>query len=254
MTTVLKSGSAGEAVRELQQMLNAAGASPKLRVDGDFGANTDNAVRSFQKRFGLVVDGKAGSQTMKALRRAVTPVKPGRAEPDKGAMAQPVPALLNIRATAAPPPNVDSLVLLDTARPIDEIDWHCAATPEGKDFTVADIRAWHKARGWSDIGYHYVVYRDGRVMLGRPIGQVGAHIEGHNTGKIGCVYIGGLSADGKTPKDTRSAAQRSSMLWLTRALARKHPIKRVRGHNDYTSAKACPSFRVGNDALGQLAA
>src|SRR5690606_18013952 len=124
---------------------------------------------------------------------------------------------------------------------------HCAATPEGKDFTVDDIRSWHKQRGFSDIGYHYVVYRDGRVMLGRPIGQIGAHVEGHNTGTIGICYIGGMTADSKTAKDTRTEAQRSSLLWLTSQLARKfRNVTKITGHNQY-AAKACPSFDVRKD-------
>jgi len=166
-------------------------------------------------------------------------------------MAQPAPPAQPLSITAAPPPNVASLKLLDTARKIDTLFVHCAATPEGKDFTVADIRAWHKARGWSDIGYHYVIYRDGSIHLGRPIGQVGAHVENHNTGSAGVVYVGGVSADGKTAKDTRTPAQRASLLWLSAQLVEKHRIKRVRGHNE-VSSKACPSFDVRKDELGRL--
>ncbi|KEQ05763.1 hypothetical protein GV67_04245 [Pseudorhizobium pelagicum] len=141
--------------------------------------------------------------------------------------------------------------MLDTARPINEIIWHCTATPEGRDFTVNDIRAWHKQRGWSDIGYHYIVYRDGRIMPGRPVGQVGAHVSGHNTGTIGCSYVGGVSADGKTAKDTRTGPQRASMLWLTAQLAKKFQIAKISGHNEY-AAKACPSFDVRKDELSRL--
>jgi N-acetylmuramoyl-L-alanine amidase len=165
-------------------------------------------------------------------------------------MAGPVPVVTAPPASAAPPPNRP--VLLSTARPIDELIWHCAATPEGKDFTVADIRSWHKQRGWSDIGYHFVVYRDGRIMAGRPIGQIGAHVTGRNTGTIGCCYVGGVSKDGKAAKDTRTPAQRASMLWLTRELIAKFPaMRKVSGHNQY-AAKACPSFDVRRDALGRL--
>jgi peptidoglycan hydrolase-like protein with peptidoglycan-binding domain len=210
-------------------------------------------VRSFQAAHGLVVDGKAGPQTRTALRQALAPAKHGRVEPDKSAMAEAAPMAPTVASEAAAPPNVASLALLDTARRIDTIFIHCTATPEGRDYTVADIRAWHKARGWSDIGYHYVVYRDGRVMLGRPIGQVGSHVAGHNTGSIGIVYVGGVTADGKTAKDTRTPTQRASLLWLTEALARKHKVKRVRGHNE-VAAKACPSFDVRTDPLGRIAA
>ncbi|AYD02185.1 peptidoglycan-binding protein [Neorhizobium sp. NCHU2750] len=239
-------------VLDLQRRLTALGFNPGP-IDGIKGQKTIDAVKAAQQKYGLVVDGIAGPQTMTALKRAEADPKPGRTEPDKSAMLQPVPAFGLGADIAMPPPNVASLRLLDTARFINEIIAHCTATPEGKDFTVDDIRAWHKLRGFSDIGYHYIIYRDGRIMLGRPIGQIGAHVEGHNTGTIGISYVGGVSADGKTAKDTRTAAQRSSMLRLTAQLCRKFPIAKVTGHNQYAN-KACPSFDVRKDALSRLAA
>lgn len=129
-------------------------------------------------------------------------------------------------------------------RKIDEIILHCTATAEGKDYTVDDIRRWHvQGNGWKDIGYHYVIYRDGTVHVGRPLDQIGAHCTGHNAGTVGIVYVGGLSADGKTAKDTRTAAQREAMYTLCRILCDALGIKKITGHNQY-AAKACPSFDV----------
>jgi hypothetical protein len=91
-----------------------------------------------------------------------------------------------------------------TSRKINEIIVHCSATPEGKDYSVADIRKWHIQRGFGDIGYHYVIYRDGTVHKGRSIGKIGAHTSGHNSYSIGICYIGGCASDGKTAKDTRT--------------------------------------------------
>ncbi|MFC5509249.1 peptidoglycan-binding protein [Bosea massiliensis] len=236
---------------EVQRALTALGFKPGS-LDGLLGKQTKEAIRAFQAGYRLVVDGIAGPQTKKALKEALAAPKPGRPEPDKVAMAGPAPAAAALPAiAAAAPPNVSSLKLLSTARPISTLFIHCAATAEGKDYTVADIRAWHKARGWSDIGYHYVVYRDGSIQPGRPIGQVGAHVEGHNTGSVGIVYVGGVAKDGKTAKDTRTPAQRASLLWLTKQLVAKHGVKRVRGHNE-VAAKACPSFTVAKDELGRL--
>ena len=96
-------------------------------------------------------------------------------------------------------------------RKINLIIVHCSATPEGKDFTVDDITRWHKARGFKTIGYHYVIYRDGSIHKGRPVSEEGAHCVGHNKNSIGVCYIGGLAADGKTPKDTRTDSQKSSL-------------------------------------------
>lgn len=128
-------------------------------------------------------------------------------------------------------------------RAITEIILHCAATPEGKDFTVEDIDRWHRARKFAGIGYHYVIYRDGSVHPGRPVEQQGAHCTGHNAHSIGVCYIGGCAADGKTPKDTRTPAQEEAMEALVRKLMKQYPGATVHGHNEY-AAKACPSFDV----------
>ena len=126
-------------------------------------------------------------------------------------------------------------------RKITEIIVHCSATPEGKDFTVADITRWHKQRGFRTIGYHYVIYRDGSVHTGRPEGEIGAHCVGHNAVSIGICYIGGLATDGKTAKDTRTKEQREALLMLLRHLRKKYPGAKIYGHRDF-AAKACPSF------------
>ena len=126
-------------------------------------------------------------------------------------------------------------------RKINLIIVHCSATPEGKDFTVDDITRWHKARGFKTIGYHYVIYRDGTIHEGRPVSEIGAHCVGHNANSIGVCYIGGLAADGKTPKDTRTDAQKLSLRNLLSQLKKSYPGVAIRGHRDF-AAKACPSF------------
>jgi len=136
-------------------------------------------------------------------------------------------------------------------RKITEIIIHCSATREGKDFTAADIGRWHKARGFGasyggrtyHIGYHYVITLDGKVEEGRPESLTGAHCKGHNSHSIGVCYIGGLASDGKTPKDTRTAAQKDALVNLLLHLCRKYPSAKIHGHRDY-AAKACPSFNA----------
>ena len=96
-------------------------------------------------------------------------------------------------------------------RTINEIIVHCSATPEGRDYTIAQIRQWHLQRGFRDIGYHYVIYRDGTIHTGRPVAQAGAHCTGHNAHSIGVCYVGGVAKDNKTPKDTRTEAQKKSL-------------------------------------------
>lgn len=129
-------------------------------------------------------------------------------------------------------------------RKINEIIIHRSATPEGRNFTVQQIRDWHvKGNGWRDIGYHYVIYLDGSVHRGRPENRVGAHCTGHNANSIGVCYIGGCAADGKTPKDTRTAAQKAALVKLVAELRHRYGGATVHGHNEF-AAKACPSFNV----------
>ena len=126
-------------------------------------------------------------------------------------------------------------------RKITEIIIHCSATPEGKNFTVDDIRRWHLARKFADIGYHYVIYRDGSVHKGRAENLVGAHCLGHNANSIGICYIGGCTADGKHPKDTRTPQQKTALRQLVNQLKFYYPHATVHGHNEFSN-KACPSF------------
>lgn len=128
-------------------------------------------------------------------------------------------------------------------RRITEIIIHCAATPEGKDFTVQDIDRWHRQRGFKSIGYHFVIYRDGTIHKGRPLDQIGAHCTGHNANSIGICYIGGCAADGKTAKDTRTGAQREALKRLVAELREAYPQATIHGHREFAK-KACPSFDV----------
>jgi hypothetical protein len=134
-------------------------------------------------------------------------------------------------------------------RKINELIWHCTATPEGREVTVPEVRAWHKARGWSDIGYHRLVHLDGTVSNGRPESLTGAHVAGRNTGTLGYCYVGGVAKDGKTPKDTRTPAQKATMLRLTKEAVAKYRLAKISGHHDY-AAKACPCFPARKEYAG----
>jgi len=131
-------------------------------------------------------------------------------------------------------------------RKIDEIIIHCSATPDGRDHSVADITAWHRARGFRTIGYHYLVHIDGRVERGRPESEIGAHCLGHNARSIGVCYVGGLASDCKTPRDTRTPEQRRMLRELVKGLQRKYRGAKVYGHRDF-AAKACPCFDVATE-------
>lgn len=140
------------------------------------------------------------------------------------------------------------------SRKITDLVVHCAATPAGKPFFAADIRRWHKAQGWSDIGYHFVVDLDGVIEVGRAIGTAGAHVAGHNSTTIGICYVGGVAADGKTPADTRTPAQKAALLELLKTLKARFPRAGIRGHRDFPGvAKACPSFDAKREYAGLTA-
>jgi N-acetylmuramoyl-L-alanine amidase len=127
-------------------------------------------------------------------------------------------------------------------RKLDRIILHCTATPEGRHVDVDTIRVWHKARGWSDVGYHFVIYLDGSVHAGRAVEKTGAHVAGHNATTIGVVYVGGTDAAGKA-KDTMNAAQETAFVNLVKHLRDQFGPLTLHGHNEY-AAKACPSFIV----------
>jgi N-acetylmuramoyl-L-alanine amidase len=131
-------------------------------------------------------------------------------------------------------------------RQINRIIIHCTATPEGRDHTAKEIDRWHKAQGWSGIGYHYVIRLDGTVESGRPIDKVGAHVKGHNADSIGVVYVGGCDKAMK-PKDTRTPAQKEALRELVAKLKGSYLTATVHGHNEFDKGKACPSFNVQTD-------
>lgn len=127
-------------------------------------------------------------------------------------------------------------------RQITELIIHCSATPEGKDYTVADIDRWHRQRGFQMVGYHFVIRLNGTIEQGRPIEMIGAHCVGHNRNSIGICYIGGLDKVGK-PKDTRTEKQRKSMNDLINQLLSWYPKASLHVHNEYAN-KACPCFSI----------
>ena len=130
-------------------------------------------------------------------------------------------------------------------RTIDKIILHCSATREGQDFSVKDIDAWHKQRGWRSVGYHYVIKLDGTIQQGRPVEEIGAHVTGQNAHSIGICYIGGLDKNGN-PKDTRTPQQKESLLKLLKMLHKRFPKATIHGHREF-AAKDCPCFFVQKD-------
>lgn len=224
--TILKLGSRGELVKMVQKALH-------LYPDGIFGKLTDEAVRAYQREKGLTVDGKVGPKTLTLL------------FPSAVANEVSLPNCSGVQHRV--------LFLKKSKRRIDEIIVHCTATPEGRDYTVEQIRKDHTmpvklgGRGWSDIGYHYVIYRDGTTHEGRSVDISGAHCVDHNAHSIGISYVGGVENipgvpyNKLKPKDTRTNAQKAELLSLLIDLKKLYPKAKIYGHRDFAS-KACPSF------------
>lgn len=182
-----------------------------------------NSVKELQKKLNLQVDGIFGPITEEAVKE----FQKNNGLVDDGIVGPKTWDKLGVKAT--------------NKRNITEIIVHCSATPEGKDYTVAQIRQWHLARNFSDIGYHYVIYRDGSIHKGRDESIVGAHCTGHNTVSIGVCYIGGCAKDGKITKDTRTPEQKKSLLKLLKELKSKYPKARIYPHSKFAN-KLCPCF------------
>ena len=118
---------------------------------------------------------------------------------------------------------------------------HCTDTPEGRNVSVDDIRRWHvEERGWSDIGYHIVIYLDGTVHEGRPIEIPGAHCKGQNRNSIGIAYVGGKGGD------TRTEEQKEALVDMLEYYKTMYPEIEIFGHRDFSS-KECPSFNAAKE-------
>lgn len=139
---------------------------------------------------------------------------------------------------------------------IDSIIIHCSATRAEQDIKAKDIDRMHRARGFSQIGYNYVIDLDGTIEADRPLTIAGAHCIGYNDHSVGICYIGGLDTSGK-PADTRTPAQKTAMDDLINKLTREYEIAELLGHRDtsrdlndngivepFEWIKLCPCFDV----------
>ena len=138
-------------------------------------------------------------------------------------------------------------------RRIDEIIVHCSVTRPAwladrpLADQVAEIRRWHtEERGWSDVGYHWIVGRDGSIASGRREATVGAHCAGCNRHSLGICLIGGHGAsESDRFEENFTREQDDALRDLIDTLRDRYGQHvRVTGHHEY-AAKSCPGFRVG---------
>ncbi|WP_297105111.1 peptidoglycan-binding domain-containing protein [uncultured Devosia sp.] len=133
---------------------------------------------------------------------------------------------------------------------------HVTATPPSRDIGVAEVRAMHKAQGWSDIGYGGLLRRDGRREIGRGLDAVGAHVAGFNSISLGIALVGGINAAGKPEHNATEPQLVALEAWL-QELVVQYPQAKICGHRDLSPdrdgdgviepgewMKACPCFDV----------
>lgn len=128
-------------------------------------------------------------------------------------------------------------------RNIKYIAVHCTATAQ-----TAKIEAiqnyWREHLGWQTPGYHFIIKADGALVILLPIEQVSNGVKGFNSETINVCYIGGIDKKGN-PKDTRTDAQKATLLSILKVLKKKFPKAIIQGHKDFPNVKkACPSFEA----------
>lgn len=144
------------------------------------------------------------------------------------------------------------------SKPLKYLVIHCTATPEGREVSSAELRHWHTdpvshgGRGWKQVGYTDMVHLNGGVErlvdnnedAAVDPWEVTNGAAGYNSVSRHVVYVGGVAPDGRTAKDTRTAAQKAALERYVRLFHRRFPKVRIVGHNELNRSKACPSFNV----------
>ena len=124
------------------------------------------------------------------------------------------------------------------SRTIKKLIVHCSASPDSMDVGTKEIRDWHvNGNGWSDIGYHWVIRRDGTIEAGRPEEKSGAHVKGHNSDSIGIVWVGTNKIEDK---------QLDALVTKVKELCYRFKVnnKDVYGHYELYSGKTCPNLKM----------
>jgi len=125
---------------------------------------------------------------------------------------------------------------------------HHTGSPQDDDPGAEDIHSMHKNKGWSGIGYHFVIRKDGRIEVGRPHWTVGAHAWGENEHSIGIHLSGNFTFAAPTPEQVESCAM--LLAWLCRVYHIRIDREHIVGHCELM-ATACPGKHL-MDEIGIL--
>ncbi len=113
---------------------------------------------------------------------------------------------------------------------------------DASECSAADIHSWHKEQGWSGIGYHFLVRKDGTIERGRPEHTVGAHAAGNNSDSIGICFEGAFM------KERMEQTQINAGRELIAYLKSKYGISKVQKHKDVNPTN-CPGANFPYDAI-----
>jgi N-acetylmuramoyl-L-alanine amidase len=141
---------------------------------------------------------------------------------------------------------------------------HTSATRANMDIGAKEIRSWHKGQGWTDIGYHFVIRRNGVLEKGRAENAVGAHVAGHNSDSIGICLVGGLNTTTGKAERNYTDEQYKTLRSLVSRLVVDYPNAKIYGHRDFSPDtnkngvvdkyewfKECPCFSARNWAWAE---
>ena len=148
---------------------------------------------------------------------------------------------------------------------------HCSDTPANMDIGVHEITQWHtdprydekprvwrymgnqypsqdllpddvrgrRGNGWSRVGYHWVIRRDGTLESGVPEQRPGIHARGYNSDSLAVCLVGGSRG-----RIDYTPAQWACLASLVKDLAARNPTAQVVGHSNLDASKTCPNFDV----------
>jgi N-acetylmuramoyl-L-alanine amidase len=242
---LLRLGSKGKQVIELQKIL-------KLKADGDFGKITDSAVREFQKKNNLTVDGLVGPKTwsllVKSMEIKVSAIVKNDVKTEDLSDPEEELVVTNVKEDLPTSPHITELIKLiessNITRKINELVFHCTATQQ-----TATVQAitnyWKNNLKWNNPGYHIIVKPDGSWTYLQDFNRITNGVAGRNSTIISVSYIGGVDKTGKAV-DNRTQEQKEVFETIYLTFKNKLPELKFRGHNEFSN-KACPCYDVKTD-------
>ena len=246
---ILKLGSKGKNVSELQKLLKEKGFFTHPNITENFGEVTQKAVIAFQRANGLLDDGIVGSRTWDKLSNKVVKINPattgGKDEDFEDEDVIDFSKFPKIDGKYPTSPSALELVKLingfNFTRKIRKIIWHCTASHQTA--TTKQIIDFHlKSKGWSRPGYHIIINPQGEWTYAVDFNLPSNGVAGHNYDSINISYIGGIDKNVKS-FDNRTPEQRLTQELIYKAFKDKLPAATHHGHYEFSN-KACPSYKV----------